>query len=101
MDTTNNTYQPPSKDQVIVAAMNQGCTEEGANTVFEITREYPALDLQDVIKEVAGSKSNSDKDAITGKLFKKAESDKNKPAAKAVQPNNAPQPGTPEYNHRP
>ena len=99
MDNTNNTYTPASKDQVIVAAMNKGCTEQGANTVFEITREYPNLDLQDVIKEVAGSKGG-DKDAITGKLFKDAERNKDKPA-KAIKPSNAPQVGTKDYTHRP
>jgi len=102
MDNTNNTYQPPSKDQIIVHAMNQGCTEEGANAVFEISREYPALDLQQVIKEVAGNKGKFDKDETVGKLFKQAESDKNKKKEedKPLQQSNAPQPATKDYTHR-
>jgi hypothetical protein len=99
MDNTNNTYTPPSADQIKVAAMNQGCTPEGAQTVVEIVREYPDLNTDEVIAEVASAKGKDDKDTITGKLFKKAENEKDKPV-KAVKPNNAPLPGTPEYNNR-
>ena len=99
MDNTNNTYVPPSKDQILVSAMNKGCTEDGANIVYDIVSEYPQLDLQDVIKEVAAAKGKDDKNSITGKLFNKAESDK-KAETKVVQQSNAPQPATKGYTHR-
>ena len=56
MDNTNNTYTPPSEDQIIVAAMSQGCTELGAQKVAKMVRDDPKLDLREVIKKVAASK---------------------------------------------
>lgn len=103
MSSSDNKFTPPSEDQIKVAAMNKGCTPDGANTVAEIVSEYPDLDLQEVIGEVAGSKSN-DKNQIVGKLFKDYEKGKKGKAEQAAlkeagKVNNAAQPGTPEYNN--
>lgn len=88
-----------STDQIRMAAINGGATVEGSKLVAEICAENPELDLQEVIKEVAGS-SKGNKKEIADKLNKKAEEDakKAKPQA-AVIHSNAPQPGTPEYNN--
>lgn len=67
----------PSSDQIHVAAMNQGCTEEGAKIVAEILSENPYLDSEEVITEVAGGKS-SDKDEVVAKVTKKAEQEDKK-----------------------
>ena len=53
MGNTNNTYTPPSEDQIKVAAISKGCTEDGANKVAAMVAADPTLDLQEVIKEVA------------------------------------------------
>jgi len=90
----------PTEDQIRVAAMNGGATAAGSKVVAEIVAEYPALDLNEVIAEVAGSKGKDDKDEIVNKLFKKAEKDKDKPAPR-LQANTAPLPGTKEYNNTP
>jgi flagellar motor switch protein FliG len=94
----------PSEDQIRIHAMNGGCTEEGSKVVAEIASEYPELDLQEVIKEVAGGKSG-DKDQIVGKMFKSAESNKGVNKAEqeamkeAAKKNNAPLPATKAYNN--
>jgi hypothetical protein len=102
MASPDNTYTPPSGDQVKIAAMNKGCTAEGADMVAEIVAEYPDFDLQEVIGEVAGSKSD-DKNQVIGKLVKDYEKGKKGKAEEAAmreaaKKNNAAQPGTKEYN---
>ena len=67
----------PSADQIHVAAMSQGCTEEGAKMVVEILQENQFLDSEAVIKEVAGGKT-SDKNEVIAKVTKQAEKEDKK-----------------------
>lgn len=99
MDNTNNTFTPASADQIHVAAMNKGCTDEGAKLVVEILTENPYLDSEAVIKEVAGAKT-SDKDEVIAKVTKKAEADDKKKEEPSSLRGNAPEPATKEYTHR-
>ena len=71
----------PTADQIHVAAMSQGCTEEGAKMVVEILTENRYLDSDAVIKEVAGGKT-SDKDEVIGKVTKQAEKEAEKETEK-------------------
>jgi hypothetical protein len=101
MDNTNNTFTPASADQIHVAAMNKGCTDEGAKLVVEILSENPYLDSEAVIKEVAGAKS-SDKDDVIAKVTKKAEKEDKEEVTglAAAMRNNAPEVATKDYTHR-